>query len=77
MLVTIRTPMLSSTFLIGCFLFIVVGVAIFMAYKWGVADHKRIAAEAANKKAKERNEIDEDVAGMSDAELVDRLREHQ
>ena len=77
MLVTIRTPMLSSTFLIGCFLFIVVGVAIFMAYKWGVADHKRIAAEAANKKARKRNEIDEDVAGMSDAELVDRLREHQ
>jgi len=66
--------MLSSTFLIGCFLFIVVGVAIFMAYKWGVADHKRIAAEAANKKARKRHGINEGVRNMPDDELVDRLR---
>ena len=66
--------MLSSTFLIGCFLFIVVGVAIFMAYKWGVADHKRIAAEAANKKVRKRHVINEGVRNMPDDELVDRLR---
>jgi hypothetical protein len=50
---------------------------MWVTYRWGRADEKRIAAEAAVNQAKERNEIDEDVAGMSDAELVDRLREHQ
>ena len=69
--------MLSSTLFVGGFFFIVMGVAIWVAYRWGRADEKRVAAEAAVNQAKERNEIDEDVAGMSDAELVERLRKHQ
>jgi|ETNmetMinimDraft_20_1059909.scaffolds.fasta_scaffold44830_4 uncharacterized membrane protein len=63
--------------LIWAFLFIVVGVAIFVAYKWGQADQKRIIAETATERAKERHEIDEDVADMSDDELVERLRKHR
>ena len=70
-------PMLSSTFFVGGLLFAVVGIAMWVTYRWGRADEKRIASEDAVDNARKRHEIDEDVAGMSDVELIERLRKHQ
>jgi hypothetical protein len=69
--------MLSSTLFVSGFFLIVMGFSIWVAYRWGRADEKRSAFKDAVDNARKRHEIDEDAAGMSDAELVERLRKHQ
>ncbi len=68
--------MTASVLWVG-FTCLIVMIALWVAYRYGKADQKYEAAEAATKRAKEHHNISEDVAGMSDDELDNRLRKHQ